>query len=177
MAVIYPAGTGVQGNLGVKWVEAIADEAAPSLATELEAASSVDISCYLYAGGWNVTVNANKGAAPRRLCTRQTTEQFGATTYTLADLLYTLDPQAADSDPDNAALAALTAGSEGFIVVRMGLDARELAWAVGQYVNVYAVRLGEQNHIGDTTDEFAEFQVQQPAILTKPPVLRSVIAA
>jgi hypothetical protein len=173
----YPTGVGVQGNFAVTAVLAITDTSAPKLATEINATSSVDVSCFLYANGFNLTVNSNKGSAPRRLCTRQQLEQFGATTYSMADLIYAFDPQADDTDPDNKAKATLTQGLDLFLVVRMGLDARTTAWAATQRVRVLPVRLGEQNQVGDTTDEFAEFQIVQPAILTGPPINDAVIAA
>lgn len=177
MTVIYPEGTGVQGNISVKIVLAIADTSAPSLATEINAVSSLDISCFLHAGGWNATVTPSKGNAPRRLCTREQLQQFGADTYDLADLVYSFDPQAPDSDDANLALSTLTRGLEVFAVERLGMDAREEPFAVGQFVNIHPIRLGHQVETGDTTDEFAEFTITQSVIYTAPKIQRVAIVA
>lgn len=177
MTVVYPEGTGVQGNIAIKIVMDIANLAAPKLATELNAASSLDISCYLYANGWNPSITTSRVTAPRRLCTRQQLQQFGADTYELADLVYSYDPQEDDADPANEALATLAKGLEVYAVERLGLDARDTAWAVGQYVDIHPIRLGEQGRAGDPTDETSEFQIVQSVIYTAPPVRRSIIAA
>lgn len=177
MTVVYPEGTGVQGNIGVRIVLDIADTSAPSLATEINAASSLDLSCYLYANGWNPSITTSRVTAPRRLCTRQQLQQFGSDTYELSDLVYSYDPQAADADEANEALATLTKGLEVYAVERLGLDARDAAWAAGQYVDIHPIRLGEQGRAGDPTDETAEFQIVQSVIYTAPPIRRAVIAA
>jgi hypothetical protein len=89
----------------------MANMSAPDLSSEINAASSVVVSCYLY-GDLNPTVTTNKGEAPRRLCTTQVFQQFGNTTYEVPDLQYVYTPQAATSTSNNKAVASLTEGSE-----------------------------------------------------------------
>jgi hypothetical protein len=96
MSIVFPEATKVQGNTSVYVVQTVANMAAPDLSSEINAGSSVIVSCYLY-GDLNPTVTTNKGEAPRRLCTTQVFQQFGNTTYEVPDLQYVYDPQAATS--------------------------------------------------------------------------------
>jgi hypothetical protein len=127
MSIIFPEATKVQGNTSVVVVQTIANMAAPDLSSEINAGSSVNVSCFLY-GDLNPTVETNKGEAPRRLCTTQVFQQFGNTTYEVPDLQYVYDPQAASSTDDNKALAALTEGSEVYLVIRRGSRRRPPPW-------------------------------------------------
>jgi len=164
-APIFPAGVNAQGAVKVIWVESIANTAAPKL-TELNAGTSIDLSLMIYEGGWQPGVNANKVSAKRRLASRKVYEKFGTTTETLGDLQYSFDPQAASGSDGKKAYEALTEGSTGYFVERLGLDASTVDAAVGQFVNVYPVVLGPQTIAGDTADEAAEFQVTQPVGIT-----------
>lgn len=168
MSVIFPEATAQLGNTSITVVQTVADMAAPKLATEINAASSVNVSCFLYSGGVG-TATTNKGSAPRRICTKAELQQFGVTNYEVTDLSYVYNPQAADSTDDNKAKAALTEGSEVYLIVRKGLDAETAAYATGQYVDVWHVELGPQNR-GVTGDgEFDEFNIVQSVIVKSPP--------
>lgn len=167
MPVISPAGVKAQGNIKVSWVPTIASQSAPTNA-EVIAAGSLDVSCYLSSEGWSPSIDSAKGTAPRRLCSRVIYEQFGNTTYSLADLMYVYGPQgAALSDPMKA-YEKLIPGTAGFFVARLGLDGTTVDYAVGQFVEVWPVRLGERLNVFDAADEFAEIMVQQSVIVTGP---------
>lgn len=176
ITVLFPEATKAQGNISVTVVQTIADMAAPKLATEINAASSVNVSCFLYNGGMG-TLTQNKGEAPRRLCTTDTFQQFGNTSYDVSDLSYLYNPQEDDADPANEAKAALTEGTDVYLVVRKGLDAQTSAYATGQLVDVWHVRLGPQNRSMTGDGEFDEFAITQSAIVLKAPAYDAVIAA
>lgn len=161
MTVVYPEGTPTLGNTKVAAVQAIADTSAPSLATEIGAATTVDMSCYLYPAGWSPGATTARGTKPARLCSKTQQETLNRTTYTIGDLQYVYDPQAADSDPGNEAKEVLTEGSELYLVERIGLDAQTEAFAVGQQVIIHHVVLGPQVRSGDRTDENGEFFITQ----------------
>lgn len=168
MTVVFPEATKVQGNTSVTVVQTIADMAAPKLATEINAATSVNVSCFLYSGGVG-TSTTNKGEAPRRLCTTETFQQFGNTTYEVTDLMYVYDPQGDDADEANEAKAALTEGSDVYLVIRKGLDAQSTAYATTQQVDVWHVRLGPQNRSQTGDDDFSEFAITQSVIVLESP--------
>lgn len=162
MTVIMPEGVPVLGNTAVKWVAAIADVDAPT-ATEVNAAApaTLDLSCYLLADGWDPTHDVAKGAAPRRLCQRVQFERFSSTTLQLSDLQYIIDPQGAAGSDGKKAYEALGEGLNGYLVERLGLDARTDAWAAGDFVNVIPATLGPPLIVGGS-DENGDYTVMQP---------------
>ena len=176
MTVIFPEATPVYGTTSVVAIQTMADPAAPSLATDIDAATSVNISCFLYSGGVGTSTTA-KGEAPRRLCTTSVLQNFGQTTYEVTDLQYVYDPQAALSTDDNKARNALTEGSEVYLLVRRGLNAQDTAYAAGQYVDVWHVRLGPQNKTQTGDGEFDENSITQAVVAIEPPVEDVLIVA
>lgn len=175
MTVIYPEATTVQGNIKVKAVLTVADAAAPKLATEINAVTSVDLSCFLRNLVPDITTNT--GTAPPRLCTTIQLPQEGLTQFSAFELRYVYDPQAADSTDDNAAKELLVQGTELYLVIRKGLDARETPYAATQHAEVWKVRLGRQNRVQSGDDEFAEFEISQMAFPLSPPEEDAIIAA
>ena len=176
MPPIDPTGVTAQGNVKVIYVATIADPTAPKL-TETGAASSLDLSCFLYEGGWAPTQDTAKGPAPRRLCSRIVYEKFGTTTQSLADLQYAVQPQAAAASDGKKAMEKLVEGATGWLVERLALDAVTVDMAIGQFVNVRPVVFGPQLISGDTSDEFAEFMITQPVSQTGPTrVNRAMVA-
>lgn len=169
MSVIFPEATQVYGNTSVVVVQTMANPAAPSLATDINHATSVNVSCYLYSGGVG-TSTTNKGEAPKRLCTTSVLQNFGTTTYEVTDLQYTYDPQEALSTENNEARNALTEGSEVYLVIRRGLSAQDTAYAAAQKVDVWHVRLGPQNKTQTGDGEFDEYSITQSVVAIEPPV-------
>jgi len=176
MSVLFPEATKAQGNISVTVVASIDDTSAPSLATDVNATSSVNVSCFLYDNGSVVNATTNKVTANARLCTTEQFQQFGNTTYEVSDLIYVYDPQASGSADENQAKDLLDEGSDVYIVERNGLDARTSAYAAAQLVNIYHVRLGKQNRTRQGDAEAAEFSITQSAILLEPPVYDVAIA-
>lgn len=164
MTIIQPEGVPTLGNTAVKAVVDVADPTAPKLATELNAATSVDISLFLEAAGWNPQATSNKGTRPARLGQKTQRESFNRTTYSMGTLQYTFDPQALDTDDENKAKTLLTEGTTIYLVERLGMDAENDAWAVGQKTVTHKVILGVQATGGDRTDENGEFVKMQDAI-------------
>lgn len=180
MTVLFPDATKAQGNVSVTVVADIAVLTAPDLSTEINAAGSVDVSCYLFDNGAIVAANTNKVTAPPRLCTTEQLQELGNTLYEVSDLSYVYDPQAAGSTDENKAKTLLVEGSEVFLVERLGLIASgsaAVAYAAGQYVNIYKVKLGKQNRTRQGDAESAVFSITQGAVLLAPPTYDAVIAA
>lgn len=175
MTVVFPEAVKQQGNTSVVFVQTIATPTAPKLATEINAATSVNVSCYLYSGG-DITSTQNRGAAPRRLCTVEELQQFGTRTTEISDIQYVYSPQLADSAEANKAKGALISGTDWFMVIRKGLSATTAAYATTQKVDVIRVRLGAQNK-GVTGDgEFDEYSITQSVIALSPAVEGTIAA-
>ena len=177
MTVVYPEGTPTLGNTKVTAALSVANLAAPKIATELNAATSVDMSCYLYPAGWNPSATTNKGTKPPRLCSKNTQEQFNRTAYALADLQYVHDPQAADAAVGNEARELLVEGTEVVLVERQGLDAQDDPYTLGEFVISHKVVLGPQVWSGDRTDENGEFFITQAVIYVNDGPVRGILAA
>jgi len=136
--------TPADGNTLVRIVAAIADTSAPKVATELLAVSSVDISCYLTAGGWKPSLS-EQVISDERLCTTQTYEQKGRSQRGL-EAEYVDNTNTSVSATFNKAKDTLIPGTPMFIVVRTGLP-YTTALAAGQKVTVYPITPGEYNEM------------------------------
>ncbi len=176
MSLYFPEAVTAQGTVKVKHVPAFANSAAPKL-TEVNATGAIDLSCFLMEGSATATVEANKGNAPRRLCSRETFERFGNKTYSIADLMYVYSPQGTAAAAENAAYTGLTEGLTGFLVYRYGLDARATDFVVGQFVVVFPVTYGPRNETADTSDEYAEIHVVQSVVVRAPKIERVALVA
>lgn len=158
MSVFFPEAVPVLGNLSVRWISTAADLDSISLATEWNAASSVDLSCFLRP--FTPGASEATGSAPGRICTTITLPQRGRTEISAFELRYVYDPQEDDADPDNEAKAALTDGTEGILVVRKGIAFSTAAIATQQY-EAWRGYLGRQNFVQSGDDDFAEFEISQ----------------
>jgi hypothetical protein len=176
MPTVYPEGTPTLGNTSVVGILTVANQAAPKLATEINAVTSVDVSCYLYPAGWSPTATPAKGTKPARLCSKKTQEQFNRTAYAIGDLQYVHDPQAADSADGNEARELLQEGTQLHLLERQGLDAEDTAFAVGQHTIDHYVVLGPQIRSGDRTDENGEFFITQSVIYVGDGPVEGIVA-
>lgn len=134
---------GVSSNetISLRWVETIADTAAPKLATEINAASSVALEC-LVVGNFDIDFSVERTQL-RRMCSRQVRERSGPVTYSIQDLFVVYDPQDMAAAV-SAAYAALSDGNSGFLVERRGVHV-DTAWAVGDLVRVIPVEVANAN--------------------------------
>jgi hypothetical protein len=164
MTLVMPEGVPSLGATKVKAILTIASQAAPSLATEVNAAGSVDISLHLYPTGWAPGGAAAKGTRPPRLGSKKTREIFNRTTYTLGTLQYVFDPQAATSVLTNKARTLLVEGLKIHLLERLGPDAETVDFAVADKTLDHYVVLGPQIISSDRADENGEFTIMQDVI-------------
>ena len=158
-----PAGVPSDGNVRVDFIPSggFADYMAATF-EELTAATAEMIGCHLFGLGQGATIDRKE---KRRLCSKYKYELLGSTTYTIEDLQYVYDVQNPESDT-NAAYAALTPFTEGYLVVRWGIDAGTAIQA-GQVVDILPVRLGPQIKLAP--EENDELQVSQAVSVTGAP--------
>lgn len=177
MTAIYPEGVSTLANTKHIWVAAIANTSTPTVA-ELTAAApgSLDISCMLYAGAFAPTQTVNRASAPRRSCSRSSLERITSVTRAVPDITYVIDPQGAAGSNGKKAYETLTEGLSGYIVERMGLDAKAENIAAGQFVNIWPVTLSAALIVAPTEDG-AEYQVTQAIELRGEPIQNVKIVA
>lgn len=159
MTVIYPEATPVQGNTSLHLMTAVVNLASASLASEINAASSLNVSCFVR--DFNPEMTSNSGSAPARLCTTVQLPVEGNTQFSPIEVRYVHNPQAADTVDDNKAKAFLVRGTLFYALVRKGFDARNTAFAAGQRYELWRFRAGRQNKVRSGTDEFSEYEISQ----------------
>lgn len=159
MTVIYPEATPVQGNTSLLLMTAVVDLDSVAVTTEVNAATSLNLSCFVR--DWNPEMTSNSGNAPARLCSTVQLPVEGNTQFSPIEVRYVYDPQGDDTTDDNKAKAFLTRGTEFYALVRKGFDAQSTAFAAGQRYELWKFRAGRQNKVRSGTDEFSEYEISQ----------------
>lgn len=159
MSIYTPEATPSLAASKVAIATAVANMAAPALATEINAATSVEGTMVFR--DWSPDVNVNSGTAPRRLGTKNQFPQEGLAQYQPIEVRYPHNPQGDDTHVDNKMRAALVQGLTRFVIVREGPDALTAAFAATQKSIVWKVRCGRQTRTRSGDDEFAEFEIVQ----------------
>lgn len=177
MTVVFPEAVKAHGNTGlVAGTTAPSSPTTPSLATDINAATSLNVSMYVF-GEIEFSKTVNKGAAPRRLGQRETLQEFGEESHEIGTIMLVWGPQDADSDEVNEAKALFADGAELWLYIRRGVDA-ETAFAAADKVEVRHVRIagGRPGKTGD--GEFDQYAWLCEAVDIEPPLTYAgVIAA
>lgn len=165
MSITIPEGTPTLANTKIK-VNPLgtANRLAPSKATEIDATTTIDFTCYLFADGWTPTAATAKGQSRRRLCSPRSAERLNTTTYSIGALQYSHNPLTADSEPGNEAREALQEGLKVDIYEGQGIDGQTGEFSVGDRMRTHWVELGPQIDSGDQTDENGEFFIMQEVV-------------
>lgn len=151
--VVNPASAPSLGADRVMAVVTVASMTAPKIATEVDAATSVDISCALMSDGWNPNTTQSKTTRKRRLCSKVDTETLQPALCTIDTIMYTTgDPQS----PDTNISTMFVEGALVYLVERLGPDSGA-AYAVGQKVITHYVRLGKPYRVRDLGADNGEF--------------------
>lgn len=139
MAIYSPAGVPSSRNRNILWVDAIENIDAPTAAELTSALASLDFSCWLNAD-WDGPGAEQSKDTDERWCGNKF-ETMGDVEYSMAELVYVVDPQATDTQGTNRILAMLTEGKRGFLVMRRG-KAMDSPITAGDKVDIYTVQLG-----------------------------------
>ena len=140
MAVISPAGVSTSRNRNILWVDAIADLKAPTVAELTSALASLDFSCWLNSD-WDGPSGEQSKETDERWCGNKF-ENMGDIEYSVAELVYIVDPQAIDQQGVNRIRAILTEGKRGYLVMRRGKN-MDAPIAAGDVIDIYTVELGK----------------------------------
>lgn len=160
-----------------KWtfVPTLTSPTSPSLA-EVNAATSLDISCYLFDSSARPTASTNLVEKERRICDGATYQQVGSTTYTGGEMVAALDPQAAALSDGKKAWEKFPEGTTGYLVRRLGIDVNT-DFAVGQFVDAFPVEFGAPTPgtVGD--GESRENSFTSTFAITGPPAFLKALVA
>lgn len=123
------------------FVTTLASASAPT-ATELNAASSLDITRIVFSDGApSPSQSTNLVEQNRRFGDTVMTQFVGTTTYAGGEMTYALDPQSAAASDPKKLWEKIPAGTTGYLVRRQNV-ARATAPAAGQFVDVFPVEFG-----------------------------------
>lgn len=167
MVLTVPVGVKAEGNLKVVWVPTLTSLTAPPIA-DVNAAGGLDISFFLMAGQFKPSGEQARGD-DRRVGSTKTYETLGREKNTIDDIVYIADPQAAALAAGNKAMELFQSGVGGFLIVRYGLDAETVDFAVAQKVDIWPIQFGAQNKVSlDENDEFAKIRITQAVAVVAP---------
>lgn len=132
--------TPADGNVRTDVVPAIAAIAEPKV-NELTAATAVNISCYITAGGFSVTPE-QATISDDRECDTFSASMPGRVTFSSPAVTVIDNTNSPNATGSNKAVDTLIPGSTVFIVRRRGI-AFDAAYAAGQKVEVYKALVGK----------------------------------
>lgn len=129
----------------------------------LTGATAVEVICYLTKGTLGFAAEQERGKDERE-CSDQTFETLGNVSWTINDLDYVWEPQAAALSPTNKAYETLVPGTPGFLNVRFGV-LNDVAPAVGQKIWRFPITVGVQ--VPKTPDGSAgeKLKIVQPVVV------------
>lgn len=174
VAPIRPTKAKAYGRDKWAFVPTIAAVGAPTL-LEVNGASSLDITCMLFDSTARPSQSTNLVTSPKRVCDTTVYQQVGDTTYAGGEIRYSLDPQAAAASDGKKAFEKFPAGTQGFLVRRLGI-AYSTDFATGQFVDVYPVEFGPAMPTTEGDAESAEVAVLQTFAITGPPSFVKALA-
>lgn len=174
-APIKPALKTALGMESWGFVPAIANKTAPTLA-ELNATGGFNLSCSVFGEQEGITATTEKVSLPRLLCEKTTYQANGPTTYEMADLMISFQPQAASGSDGKKAWETLTDGISGFLWHRQDFDP-SADLAAGQFVDIIPVQLGVKTPTKTSNDSSGVFAFTQPASITGAPAFNKAIAS
>lgn len=174
-APIKPALKQALGNEAWGFMPAVADLTTPTVA-ELTAAGGFNLSCSVFGEQGGLSSTTAKVSLPRLLCETTTYQVNGETSYEMADLMISFQPQAAAGSDGKKAWETLTDGIAGFLFYRQDI-ASSTDIAAGQFVNVIPVQLGVKTPTTTGTGNEAVYAFTQPASVTGKPAFNVEVTA
>ena len=157
------------------FVPTIANVASP-LATELGAASAIDITNIVFNDGAPTPSQSTNLVSQNRRFGDTTESQFvGTTTYAGGEMTYALDPQAASGSAGKKVWEALGAGVSGYLVRRQGVS-KATAPTTGQFVDVYPVEFGPSMPTRSGDGEASEAAAVCTFAVTSAPAFNKAVA-
>lgn len=164
MVAYFPTAKKAEGNSKVVYVPTLINPLAPTVA---EVTGGLEVSNFITGGNWQPSADQAKGD-DRRHGSKATFEQLGREKWTIANLEYVADPQAAAAAANNEAYETFKSGISGWFLHRVGLDVDTAAVAAQKW-DVYPIVFGAQAKTPlAEDDEFAVITVTQTVAVTGP---------
>lgn len=175
MPAIRPAGTKNWGNTMVVFVPTLTSLTSPSVA-EATAVSALDVTKMFYQSSPMPDASTDMVEAPMRIGDVESYEFTGQTKWTLGEVRYSFNPQAAAASDGKKAFEKFPQGTTGYLIVRRGMN-RDTALAVGQFVSIYPVEFGVQVESTEGDGAGSEVAIKQGVAVTSTPSINKALAA
>lgn len=167
-APIRPASTKAYGREKWTFVATIASATLAPAVAEVNAASSLDVSCTLFDSSGRPSQSTNLVTKQKRVCDTTQYQQVGDTTVAGGEIRYAIDTQATAGSDAKKTYEKFAEGTTGFMVQRLGIPvATDIA--AGQFVTVYPVEFGPALPGKEGDGESAEVGIVQTMAVTGPP--------
>lgn len=137
--------TPADGNVRTDIVTSIADINAPKIATEIGAVTSKNISCYITAGGFTLTLE-QATIADDRECDTFTASQPGRVSASNPAITVIDNTGTSLAPTSNEAVTVLVPGATLYVVRRYGLPF-DTAHAITEKLDVFEVKVGKKQRI------------------------------
>lgn len=174
-APIKPALVKAFGFDGWGFATAVADLSAPKL-TEIQATSGLTISCMLFREQEGITPSTEKVTLPALLCETTQYEAIGTTTYSMADLTVSFNPQAASGTDGKKAWETLLEALTGVLWRRQGI-ASNVDTAIGQFLDLAPIEIGPRTPTKTGTGSDAVYAFTASIGITGKPQFNKAIVA
>lgn len=143
MPTSVPAAISSDGYVNVQWVTTIANTSAPVAATEVNAASSLALTCYMK--NHFAPKTTIEEVEDWRACLRSVLTTPGTSKVSIDPVEIVYDVQNPTGVP-NKAYAALAPTTQGYLVLRYGTDV-DTALAAADKVDVFPVTVGTRDKL------------------------------
>lgn len=168
--VVFPEAVSSFGNKKVVVLTTAPASLTAALVTEVEAGVTAGLEMTMFLlNPFNPSGTQNKGVGPRRVGEKSQLQRLGVATLESPRLQYIHDPQGAPSDAANKPKTALVAGTEIWVIERLGLDSED-AYATAQKYRLHHLRTGEQFPIPSGDGEFDVETITQETEYLTPPI-------
>lgn len=161
------------------WIPAVAIKTAPTV-SEWNAASGLNISCFLWSDFEGITATTGKVTLPRLLCEVNQYEANDVTTFSMADLDFAFAPQAASGSDGKKAWEKFKAGGlTGFLGRRQGVIADQATpeGVAGQFVDLLPVDIAKAIPGKTSTGADGVYRATAPVAVTGEPVWNVALVA
>lgn len=148
MTTYFPEGINAAGKGGLYAAPAVVNMSAPKM-TEFNSPTGFEFHCDNYQ--FNHTLDQGK-TEETRYCLAQTIESMGRAKHSLEPMEIVYNPQNI-TDPNYVAYLKFKEGTSWVLADRRGLDARTVALAIGQIVDLIPVKIGAIGRVPITTAE------------------------
>jgi hypothetical protein len=175
-APIKPQKKTANGKDSWWFVPAVADMSAPT-ALEVNAATGLNVSCFLLAEQEGVSASTSKVQLARLLCETSTTEGLDTTTWGMSDIQGVFDPQAAAGSNGKKAWDLFKDGFTGYAIRRQGVVSDvDTDVDAGEFVDVVPVDVAPATPGKTSNDSSGIYSFTAAVAVTGTPAFNVAVA-